>query len=195
MSIFLLFIGCVGTLLMLSFETCKLWFLNTERFFIDLIFVVFFLVGQIIHSQQTEITRRLDFIWKLQATGSGKILEVLLELHLNISFHILEEKEDMENLQAYNRKLLANILPVHVADHFLTNRNMDEIYHEQCDYVCVMFATIANFSEFYVELEGNNEGVECLRLLNEIIVDFDELLSLEKFRSVSLGTLLLSIIN
>lgn len=37
-----------------------------------------------------------------------------------------------------------------------------------------MFATIANFSEFYMELEGNNEGVECLRLLNEIIADFDE---------------------
>ena len=96
---------------------------------------------------------------------------------------IAEEKEDMENLQAYNRKLLANILPVHVADHFLRrDKNMDEIYHEQCDYVCVMFATIPNFSEFYVELEGNNEGVECLRLLNEIIVDFDELLSQDKFR-------------
>lgn len=35
---------------------------------------------------------------------------------------------------------------------------------------------IANFSEFYVELEANNEGVECLRLLNEIIADFDEVL-------------------
>ena len=30
--------------------------------------------------------------------------------------------------------------------------------------------------EFYVELEANNEGVECLRLLNEIIADFDEVL-------------------
>ena len=28
--------------------------------------------------------------------------------------------------------------------------------------------------EFYVELDGNNQGVECLRLLNEIIADFDE---------------------
>ena len=37
-----------------------------------------------------------------------------------------------------------------------------------------MFASIANFSEFYVELEANNEGVECLRLLNEIIADFDD---------------------
>lgn len=50
---------------------------------------------------------------------------------------------------------LANILPVHVAEYFLNrDKNIDEIYHEQCDFVCVMFASIPNFSEFYVELEG-----------------------------------------
>lgn len=48
-----------------------------------------------------------------------------------------------------------------------------------------MFASIPNFSEFYVELEANNEGVECLRLLNEIIADFDELLSEDRFRLVA----------
>jgi hypothetical protein len=32
-----------------------------------------------------------------------------------------EEKEDMEHLQAYNHKLLGNILPVHVAEHFLSS--------------------------------------------------------------------------
>lgn len=47
-----------------------------------------------------------------------------------------------------------------------------------------MFASIPNFSEFYVELEANNEGVECLRLLNEIIADFDELLAEEGFRYI-----------
>jgi len=47
-----------------------------------------------------------------------------------------------------------------------------------------MFASIPNFSEFYVELEGNNEGVECLRLLNEIIADFDELLAEHRFRYI-----------
>lgn len=32
----------------------------------------------------------------------------------------------MEHLQAYNRKLLANILPDHVAQHFLcVDKNMD----------------------------------------------------------------------
>ena len=43
-----------------------------------------------------------------------------------------------------------------------------------------MFASITNFAEFYIELEGNNEGVECLRLLNEIIADFDEVSILYK---------------
>lgn len=62
--------------------------------------------------------------------------------------------------------------------------SQQELYHEQCESVCVMFASIPNFSEFYVELEGNNEGVECLRLLNEIIADFDEILAEEPFRYI-----------
>ncbi|XP_061519372.1 adenylate cyclase type 6 isoform X2 [Anopheles gambiae] len=162
--ILVLYIASIIVLALIFERHCEPWFLTTERFLIDVAFLVVFVIGQIMHSQQTEITRRLDFIWKLQAT---------------------EEKEDMEHLQAYNRKLLANILPVHVADHFLMReKNIEEIYHEQCDTVCVMFASIPNFSEFYIELEGNNEGVECLRLLNEIIVDFDELLGLERFRYV-----------
>ena len=86
-----------------------------------------------------------------------------------------EEKEEMEELQAYNRRLLHNILPKDVAAHFLAReRRNDELYYQSCECVAVMFASICNFSEFYVELEANNEGVECLRLLNEIIADFDE---------------------
>ena len=86
-----------------------------------------------------------------------------------------EEKEEMEELQAYNRRLLHNILPKDVAAHFLQReRRNDELYYQSCECVAVMFASISNFSEFYVELEANNEGVECLRLLNEIIADFDE---------------------
>lgn len=47
-----------------------------------------------------------------------------------------------------------------------------------------MFATIPNFHEFYVELDGNNQGVECLRLLNEIIADFDEILNQDSYRAI-----------
>lgn len=101
---------------------------------------------------------------------------------LDVSF--VEEKEETEALQDYNHKLLANILPVHVCDHFLASDKYDELYAEQCDSVCILFASIPNFCEFYVELEANNEGVECLRLLNEIIADFDDILTDPCFSSV-----------
>lgn len=128
-----------------------------------IIFTVFVL-ALYLHGQQVESTARLDFLWKLQAT---------------------EEKEDMEELQAYNRRLLHNILPKDVAAHFLAReRRNDELYYQSCECVAVMFASISNFSEFYVELEANNEGVECLRLLNEIIADFDEIISEERFRQL-----------
>lgn len=40
----------------------------------------------------------------------------------------------------------------------------------------MFFASIPNFSNFYIELDANNQGMECLRVLNEIIVDFDEVI-------------------
>lgn len=39
-------------------------------FIVDGIFVVIFVIALIFHSHQTEATYRLDFIWKLQATGT-----------------------------------------------------------------------------------------------------------------------------
>uniref|UniRef100_A0A8C7G985 Adenylate cyclase type 6 n=1 Tax=Oncorhynchus kisutch TaxID=8019 RepID=A0A8C7G985_ONCKI len=97
-----------------------------------------FVLALYLHAQQVESTSRLDFLWKLQAT---------------------EEKEEMEELQAYNRRLLHNILPKDVAAHFLAReRRNDELYYQSCECVAVMFASISNFSEFYVELEANNEG-------------------------------------
>ena len=47
-----------------------------------------------------------------------------------------------------------------------------------------MFCSIPNFHEFYTELDGNQLGVECLRLLNEIIADFDNLLAQERFVAI-----------
>lgn len=49
-----------------------------------------------------------------------------------------------------------------------------DLYHQSYQRVGVVFASITNYHEFYMELDGNNQGMECLRLLNEIIADFDE---------------------
>lgn len=52
--------------------------------------------------------------------------------------------------------------------------SLQELYAQSYDEVGVMFATIAGFNEYYEQKEIRHEGVECLRLLNEIIADFDE---------------------
>lgn len=49
-----------------------------------------------------------------------------------------------------------------------------DLYHQSYECVCVLFASIPDFKEFYSESNINHEGLECLRLLNEIIADFDE---------------------
>lgn len=51
------------------------------------------------------------------------------------------------------------------------------MYSQSYDAVGVMFASIPGFADFYSQTEMNNQGVECLRLLNEIIADFDEVRS------------------
>ncbi|KAL8562798.1 Adenylate cyclase type 6 [Nucella lapillus] len=98
-----------------------------------------------------------------------------------------EEMEGMEGLKARNLRLLANILPLHVAEFFLKNKINNELqatYYQDINIAGIMFSSITNFSEFYVELDANKQGVECLRLLNEIIADFDELLSEDRFSCV-----------
>ncbi|KAA0187421.1 hypothetical protein HAZT_HAZT000687 [Hyalella azteca] len=66
----------------------------------------------------------------------------------------------------------------------------DELYHESYNHVAVLFASIPNYSEFYKELEFNEEGRGCLKVLHEIIREFDMLtyqmqfLSIEKIKVV-----------
>ena len=38
-----------------------------------------------------------------------------------------------------------------------------ELYSQSYTRVGVIFASITNFHEFYTELDGNNQGVECIR--------------------------------
>lgn len=54
---------------------------------------------------------------------------------------------------------------------------LQELYSQSYDEVGVMFASIPNFSDFYTEETINNGGLECLRILNEIISDFDSVSS------------------
>uniref|UniRef100_A0A672ZTT2 adenylate cyclase n=1 Tax=Sphaeramia orbicularis TaxID=375764 RepID=A0A672ZTT2_9TELE len=123
-----------------------------------------FFITLLVLARQNEYYCRLDFLWRDKFKRE------------------CEEIETMENL---NRVLLENVLPAHVAEHFLgRNWKNEDLYHQSYESVCVMFASIPDFKEFYTESDVNKEGLECLRLLNEIIADFDELLSKPKFSGV-----------
>uniref|UniRef100_A0A8C4IME5 Adenylate cyclase type 7 n=1 Tax=Dicentrarchus labrax TaxID=13489 RepID=A0A8C4IME5_DICLA len=95
------------------------------------------------------------------------------------------EQDQIETRENVNRLLLENVLPAHVAALFVgENKKNEDLYYKSYDCVCVMFASVPDFKEFYTECDINKEGLECLRLLNEIIADFDELLSKPKFSGV-----------
>uniref|UniRef100_A0A670ZKU5 Adenylate cyclase type 4 n=1 Tax=Pseudonaja textilis TaxID=8673 RepID=A0A670ZKU5_PSETE len=125
-------------------------------------FVFFFtLLGL---ARQNEYYCRLDFLWKKK---------------------FKKEREEIETMENLNRVLLENVLPADVAQQFIRqNRCNTDLYHQSYDCVCVLFASIPDFKEFYSESNVNHEGLECLRLLNEIIADFDELLLKPKFSGV-----------
>ncbi|XP_070583290.1 adenylate cyclase type 4 isoform X3 [Erythrolamprus reginae] len=116
-------------------------------------------------ARQNEYYCRLDFLWKKK---------------------FKKEREEIETMENLNRVLLENVLPADVAQQFIRQirRNTQDLYHQSYDCVCVLFASIPDFKEFYTESNVNHEGLECLRLLNEIIADFDELLLKPKFSGV-----------
>ncbi|KAM8898146.1 adenylate cyclase type 2 [Spinachia spinachia] len=128
------------------------------------VWLVIFYVVCLILARQDELSCRVDFL-------------------LDRCFK--SEREEMETMEAVNKMLLHNVLPLHVAAFFLgkTIHNQD-LYSQSYDSVCVMFASVPQFKEFYSESSANQDGLECLRFLNEIISDFDEILSKPKFCSV-----------
>ncbi|KAK5621326.1 hypothetical protein CRENBAI_009935 [Crenichthys baileyi] len=129
-----------------------------------LILMMMFVVAVLYNSRQLEAMARLDFLWRLQAA---------------------KEVEDMKEQREYNECLLLNILPAHVAQHFLERDTYnEELYAQSYQRVGVLFASLPGFSDFYEQKELIHQHVECLRLLNHIISDFDELLDECYFQEV-----------
>ncbi|KAM3590952.1 uncharacterized protein V6R79_019418 [Siganus canaliculatus] len=128
------------------------------------VWLVIFYIVCLVLARQDELGGRVDFL-------------------LDCCFKT--EREEMETMENVNKLLLQNVLPLHVACFFMgkTIRNQD-LYSQSYECVCVMFASVPQFKEFYSESSANRDGLECLRFLNEIISDFDELLSKPKFSSV-----------
>ena len=77
------------------------------------IVVLIFVLAVALHGRQVEWMARLDFLWQLQAR---------------------EEKMDMEALQSSNKRILFNLLPAHVATHFLDNQFRSNLVGRKTSY-------------------------------------------------------------
>ncbi|KAM4025068.1 adenylate cyclase type 9 [Anomaloglossus baeobatrachus] len=97
--------------------------------------------------------------------------EVSYRLHYHGDVEADLHRTKIQSMRDQADWLLRNIIPYHVAEQLKVSQS----YSKNHDDAGVIFASIVNFSEFYEEnYEG---GKECYRVLNELIGDFDELLS------------------
>lgn len=126
-----------------------------------LVLLGIFLIMVTYHARLIEVTARLDFIWKEKAE---------------------RELTNTSHNRTLNDLLIKNILPDHVAQRYLHSDciiKKDDLYSNTHRLCGVLFASIPNFQDFYSEDIEN--GKACIRVLNEIICDFDGLLEDPRF--------------
>ncbi|KAB7494542.1 Adenylate cyclase type 9 [Armadillidium nasatum] len=114
------------------------------------------------------------------------LLVWLLNREFEISYRLsyygyvmaMKDKHNVQNMKNQAEWLLHNIIPKHVANIIKSTAK----YSENHKNVGVMFASIMNFNELYNE--DYSSGKEYLRFLNELVADFDELLTKEQFKNI-----------
>lgn len=115
----------------------------------------------------------LCLVWML-----NREFEIGYRLSFHSNFVASRDKLEIQVLKDQADFLIYNIVPEYVANKLKENAK----YSEHCNNVGIMFASIVNFNELYDESYLN--GREYLRVLNELIGDFDELLTEPEFKSV-----------
>ncbi|KAK9870943.1 hypothetical protein WA026_009901 [Henosepilachna vigintioctopunctata] len=115
----------------------------------------------------------LILVWLL-----NREFEITYRTSFHIDYMANRDKIHVEYLKDQADYLIYNIVPKHVAEKLKKNAE----YSENFNNVGIIFASIVNFNEMYDE--SYLGGKEFLRVLNELIGDFDELLDEKKFHSI-----------
>ncbi|CAH8540611.1 unnamed protein product [Schistosoma mattheei] len=104
------------------------------------------------------------------------------DINFRLSFHrdyeALRAKEAIGHQKLQADWLLENIIPYYI----MNDLRQHNKYSRHIEDAGVVFACIANFSEFYDEQYQG--GQEMLRVMNEIFADFEHQLALSKYKDV-----------
>ncbi|KAJ2950736.1 hypothetical protein O0L34_g8997 [Tuta absoluta] len=120
-----------------------------------------------------DIALLLMLVWFL-----NREFEISYRLSFYSNMVASRDKQKVQNMRNQADWLLHNIIPRHVADQLKNTAKYSENHKD----VGVIFASIINFNEMYDE--SYLKGKEFLRVLNELIADFDELLERPEFQHV-----------
>ncbi|EFA02161.2 adenylate cyclase type 9 isoform X1 [Tribolium castaneum] len=207
---YLLFVGVIH---FCNFTQLNCWMKNCLAVAFTLIFIPLFLNGTcsnffVEKSERTELNpivailddrnrtevkslslEHYSFLYKSEILMDLFLLLVLVwllnrefEIGYRLSFHANyvsnRDKINVQNLKTQADYLIYNIVPEHVAEQLKKNAKYSENFKD----VGIIFASIVNFNEMYDE--SYLGGKEYLRVLNELIADFDELLDRPEFASV-----------
>ena len=160
-------LGLVGISCIYWFNRCSV-FKEIDKFFViespnftvytpslvhmQYLFLVYIMLFYI--DRQIEYIFRLDFLWTQR---------------------LKRERREAQITREINHLLLRNILPVHVAQRYLYDSQEpgQQLYYEAYDSCGVMFAAIPNFN-IYAETDTSRDGLGSLKILNEIICEFDK---------------------
>jgi adenylate cyclase 9 len=119
------------------------------------------------------LTMLVILIWML-----NREFEINYRLSYHCSLLAAKDRKRILNLKNQADWLLHNIIPDHVSDQLKKSAKYSENHKD----VGIVFASLVNFNELYDE--SYMGGKEFLRVLNELIFDFDELLDQTEFRNV-----------
>lgn len=148
-----------------------------------LAFILLLFLNDCLH--ETKLTRNIVMTVILQIV----LVTVLNRIHeqgVRANFYGDKEAAEQKNVAIEQKQvadwLIQDMFPRHVSERLKYTKNCSNNF----DIVGVLFATIVNFGEFYEEnYEG---GIECIRILHELVADFDKELAkyedIEKIKTV-----------
>ncbi|XP_060076415.1 adenylate cyclase type 3-like [Ylistrum balloti] len=125
--------------------------------------VLSFLVIIVLMNRKVETVKRKMFLQRTKAIGNHELLR---------------------KLRRKNKDLLYNLIFPDIARDLLSKPDLTHALSQSYDEVGVMFAACPHFDEFYTENCNYEDGMGCVRFLNEIISDYDELIQEPEFKNL-----------
>eukprot|EP00050_Salpingoeca_kvevrii_P002408 m.192991 g.192991 ORF g.192991 m.192991 type:complete len:1202 (-) comp10603_c0_seq2:92-3697(-) len=166
---------------------CSTMLYGVAKSAVALVVVLFFIIYVLVFAMDENFTQLEDF------TPGARMPVYLMLLWFVMAF--AARQSEFTEREAFRRRQLAekditeavalcskydatlrNILPDHVADRI--SHEPGKMIAEQ-RHAAIIFAHVVNYEDFYSE--DFNAGLDCIRILNELICKFDDLVDLPKY--------------